>query len=88
VKVIAEIAAAHRIDSRKRGSDRVLQAGQQPRIDRLLLIEMEKRDTGVGAQHIVARERQGAGVQIADQQRRQQSNTKRAAVPDGPQKDG
>jgi len=61
----------------------VLQAGQQPRIDRLLLIEMEKRDTGVGARHIVARERQGAGVQIADQQRRQQSNTKRAAVPDG-----
>ena len=36
----------------------MLQAGQQPRIDRLLLIEMEKRDTGVGAQHIVARERQ------------------------------
>jgi len=57
----------------------VLQAGQQPRIDRLLLIEMEKRDTGVGAQHIVARERQGAGVQIADQQRCQQSDTKRAA---------
>jgi hypothetical protein len=48
----------------------VLQAGQQCRIDRLLLIEMEKRYTGVGVQHIVARERQGAGVQIADQQRR------------------
>jgi len=35
------------------------------------LIEVEKRDTGVGAQHIVARNGQGAGVQIADEQRSQ-----------------
>jgi hypothetical protein len=34
----------------------VLQAGHQRRIDRILLIQMKKRDTGVGAQHIVARE--------------------------------
>jgi hypothetical protein len=34
----------------------VLQAGHQRWTDRLLLIEMEKRDTGVGAQNIVTRE--------------------------------
>jgi hypothetical protein len=35
----------------------MLKSGQLRRIDPLLLIEMKKRDSGVGSQHIMARER-------------------------------
>ncbi len=57
----------------------MLQTGKKSRIDRILLIEVEKGDAGIGSQHIMTRDRQRGGIELADEQRRQQGDPESAA---------